>query len=295
MPAYPVTTEQISWEPTIDRTEYKIPIEVIIAEGALEPGAAQTHVYLGMGEGKHASLAALKTLSAMGIASTAVILPFHHLARTPDNFKRTLIDVPQLIAKELNGRADTTTPTSIIGHSQSGYAALLTASEAPELFDNVAAWSTVGLTSEAFGTTPDEKRKEFYRRMFRENLRERDQHPLHHPGNIVAGMEIGRFLLADFIKGRLKPKVDYALNLTGLDQVQKLVAANRNVAIFGAENDPLFPKAEYLAALGSVGLERLFHTIPGSHSNPLAAAGREQLTAIGNWLTQSRAPQTEQA
>lgn len=259
-----------------------------MSEGALAADTAQTHVYLGVGEGRFASRSTLKALSQLGIESTAVILPFHYLPCEPVNIERTLIEVPQLLSQKLTERAGTHGPVSLLGHSQGGGGIIIAASEAPELYNAVGAWSPVALTSKALGKELPEQRLEFFKRFLLQNSVRIEQIPLLHPGNLIAGLEIFSFIAHDAFGKRLIPKLNYALTVDGLDKITKLAQKLEHVAIFGAIHDPVFKITEYAEALAAVGLEHLLHIVPGSHSSPLTKPGQAQLEAVGAWLLGTR-------
>jgi hypothetical protein len=277
------------WQPVIDGVSRDVPIDVYVAEGALEEGTPQNHVYLGMGEHGFASRSTLKTLHEIGVPGVAAVLPFHHLPCTDANIERTIIEAPHAIAQEMNRRANNGSapvPVGTIGHSQ-GASVFLSGNRAPELFDIIGAWSPDGLTSDNFGSTSGEKKKEFFNR-FLQNILCIEQNPVFHPGNIIAAAEILNLLLADCLNGRVNTKFDYALNVNLIGPIMELVDAGKSVAIFGPESDPIFPGQEYLEALGKVGLAHIFQRVSGSHTNPLVRPGKKQLQVVGNWLLESR-------
>lgn len=295
----PITAERFIWHPIVDGLGHDVPVDVLTVPGATELGTEQTHLYLGMGEGKFATRAGLRVLGTMSIAAVGIVLPFHHLPANAANIERVLKEVPIALAAEMNGRAGNALDreVSLLGHSQSGGAVLLAAGEAPELFDIVGAWAPVGLTSEYFGSTAREKRIEFFRRLLLENSFRPEQNLIRYPTNLIAGSEIMSRVIADGLARRLFTKVDYALgelpNAEGqmLDlrrSVKALGEYGRDVRIFGGATDPLFRPDEYRASLTEFGLEDVFEEVPGSHASPMVSAGRAQLKIVAAWVQTRR-------
>lgn len=285
-----IASETFVWSPRVDGRSHDIPITTMIADGALDEGVEQTHLYLGLGENKLASRAGLQIMGRAGLNGIATILPFHHLPCTPANIERTLVEAPQAIIEEMNQRAgnESDSPISAVLHSQGG-GVLLSAADAPELFSTIGAWSPAGLTPEAFGDTLKQKRRVFYRRLLLQNVLKNDQNPFRYPSNLVVGVETGKQIAGDMMKRRLSDKLDYALGVQGIQAVKALAESDTDIAIFSGENDPLFRVEEYMRSLGTVGLTHLFYSIPGSHSNPLTPVGRQQLEIVTDWVIDSRA------
>jgi len=118
------------------------------------------------------------------------------------------------------------------------------------------------------------------------NIARREQSPFL-SGNIRAALEIGAHAIEGNRLGRVIPELNYGLNHEGPRIIRGLVDSSVQVGILGAERDIFLPR-EYLTALGKVGLEHIYHQIPGSHSNTLSKAGRKQMGLLAEWLIQSR-------
>jgi pimeloyl-ACP methyl ester carboxylesterase len=283
-----VRFEEFVWQPRVDGRQRDFVVNTYMTEGADAPNADQTHVYLGLGEERFASKGALKTLGKNGLAAISVVLPFHHLPPEPKYFEQVLEEVPIAFAVEMQERTDSNKPASLIGHSQGGGVVLIAGSQAPDLFDNIAAISPVGLNGNFMGDTPEAKRAEFIKRFMVYNaIMHTSQWP-HHLGNFVAGPEIGSRVAKDIYQKRFVPKLNYALNVDGVPIVEAAVDGGCNVAVFAAENDPVFPPSELRASLETAGLEHLLTTVPGSHSSPLVRGGRKQFEIAAQWIVNSR-------
>lgn len=277
--------QQINWQPKIDGQIRDVPIDVLTNDQAPD-----VHFYGGLGEKHLATQAGVNILGELGLKTAGVYLTFDVLEPTRANIQRTIQEAPIAVVQQLNEQAGrpADTKTKLIGKSQGGGVVFTTASQAPELYGAIGSLAPVGLNREFLGSTLDERRQEFYKRLAFINLLRSEQNPLLHPGNLPAGYELGRQVISDILArfeghSRLKAKVDLAMEMDLADDIKRLVS-DHNIRIFVGEKDPIFKPFEIVQTLGQVGLTDLVETVPGSHSSTLTRTGKAQLTRVGQWI-----------
>lgn len=279
----PTELQKIVWQPTIgiDGRKYDVPIDIIT--NSSEP---EVHFYGGLGEETHATTRAVQMLGDLNIRAAGVILPFHHLEPTQANIRRTVVEAPHVIVQEMNNRigkpADT--KVNLVGKSQGGGLVLLTASEAPELFNAIASWAPAGLTNEFLGTSVSDRQRQFLWRLIARNNMRLEQWLIPGTGNPTGGWEIVKRAASDIRAHRLEPKLRFAMDIDDAPERTKTLAFDHPLRIFAGEQDPVFKVAEILHTLGRVGLEGVVKTIPGSHASLLTKMAKTQLAIIVDWL-----------
>lgn len=278
--------ETLIWEPEIEGRTHNVPVSIQYTGAALAEGSSQTHLYLGLGEEETAGPLGLEVARTNGIDAVNVIYRFEALPCTRANIERTVIEVPHMVSRALNERAGNPadTPVDLMGSSQGGGGVIMTASEAPEKFGAIATLGPVGLTPEAFGDHPFEKKARFMWRLAVVNgLLRPENTVLRDRGNWEALRAVGGRAVKDIVSRRLGPKLDFALSQSLATDVARL-ATDHDIAIFATTKDPVFRIHELRAALEGVGASSLLHEIPGPHATVFNRAGRTALSHAVGWL-----------
>lgn len=214
--------------------------------------------------------------------------------RFPDQLSINFVcmHMPQLVAAEINKRKglQTDAPLHTVSHSQGGGVLLSCAPQTPQLHDaRHVVLSPVGLNTQHFGQTPQERAKTFWKRHLFMNMIKNGQ--FFDPKNWLTGLDLTKRLASDVVGSLvtngynlLPHKIAYALSddmhknaMVGLDH---LVQHAERVAIMTGSNDPLFPLAELDETLTkhdifSVALQETV----GAHESMAGGLGRLQVEA----------------
>ncbi|HTE57505.1 MAG TPA: hypothetical protein VK694_02085 [Verrucomicrobiae bacterium] len=246
--------------------------------------------YGGLGERGLALPKAVHELGVNDLQATAVELPFRELPAEAKYIEFMATEAPQAVAAHLNERAGKPgdAPAHRLGNSQGSGVALISAGAAPEGVDIVAVMGVLGLNKEAFQNHPLGAKAGFlYRFAVKNALLRMEQNLLVDPkGNFDAIREVGGYVLAEMLSGRLNPTLDYALDKSLVPQLSTLIAEGHDVGLFLGKRDPNFRPKEVGATLDTIGARSLLHVVPGSHGTTNNWGGRRQLGHVGRWVRQ---------
>jgi len=271
--------QQVIWQPKLDGLVHDVPIKCFVR------GDPSVHLYLGYGEEALATRYGVTLLAGLGLDSAGVVLPFHHLEPTAANLELIAVEAPLAVAEALNQKAGKAPDAEVdlIAKSQGGGVALMTAGAAPERYGALALIAPAGLTREALGDTPLQRRWRFLGRFIIENGLDPTMDPRRDPGNVLAIYEVSRRMIGDILGGRLKAKLDFALSMNLAGQLASL-SEDHPARLFAGMEDSVFRLAEYAQSLGKVSCLDLIEPIAGPHAPTLNAAGAEQLLIAGRWI-----------
>lgn len=238
-------------------------------------------VILGFGEEGRVANGVLDWFEARGQQAAVGVTRY----TSRDTIEHVVRGAPEVLAAEVNHRrgVDRDAPVNTVSHSLGCGVLLYAAPETPQVVDASHALIAPGsVNNEAWGTTPQQRRMSFAKRLLWDNMRA--------PGKRSRLLDFDIFLdLAmrvgsDIRHGRLIPKVDFGLSNETQERVRAgiryLGEFSAKTVILTGVDDKVTPRHERdagLAAAGDIGNVQTLE-IPGAHEGMSSYLGQVQLS-----------------
>lgn len=245
----------------------------------------------GYGEEKLAAIEGVKKLSALGLNSAWMVLPFDKRKLPSPNKEELrlwidtiLTEVPIHIAEyfnRLSGKSEDT-PVDLFGVSMGGGSVIMTATNAPERYNIIEAKAPSGINDLSSDLTKSQRILEFIDEML-SNAMHHEQSIFTDPRNFKGSNEIIRRMIIDIAQRRFTTKIDYGMRQDLTESILKLyLIKGDKFGLWNGDDDSVIPLEKSRKLLNRVypELENMIRVYKGSHTGIYADQSYPQLKRI---------------
>ena len=253
----------------------------------------------GYGEEKLAAIEGVKKMSALGLNSAWMVLPFDRRKLPSINREefRLLIDiilteVPIHIARyfnQLSGKNEDT-PVDFFGVSMGGGSVIMSAIHAPEKYNIIEAKAPSGINDLSYNLTKSRRILEFVDEML-SNAMHHEQSIFTDYRNFKGSSEIIRRIIIDIAQGRFNTKIDYGMAQELAESIFKLYQIKGDkFGLWNGSDDSVIPLEKSKRVLDKIypELGNIIKVYQGSHTGIYADSSYPQLRKIAYHLLSER-------